>query len=211
MQLYFHPQSPNCVKVLFGAELMGLSLEHEQVDLMHGAQRQPPFRRLNPNGKVPVLVDGDFVLWESHAILQYLAIGAGAAGARVWPDDHRTRSSIERWMCWSLTELSPVVRPFQWENLFKPRLTGDAPNPAVLEAAIAPLQSVVSVLDDVLSVDSHISGDTLTLADVAIASTLMYADAARMPLESFEHVRRWLENVRSTPAWMAAQPFAGAA
>ena len=114
-------------------------------------------------------------------------------------------------MCWTLTELSPVVRPFQWENLFKPHLTGDAPNSAVLEEAIAPLQSVVSVLDDVLSADSHIAADTPTLADVAIASTLMYADAARMPLESFEHVRRRFENVRSTPACKAAQPLTGAA
>ena len=56
-----------------------------------------------------------------------------------------------------------------------------------------------------------IAADTLTLADVAIASTSMYADAARMPLESSGHVRRWFENVRSTPAWMAAQPITGAA
>jgi len=211
MQLYFHTQSPNCVKVLFGAELMGVSLEHTHVDLMRGAQRQPPFRRLNPNGKVPVLVDGDFVLWESNAILQYLAIGAGAAGDRLWPHDHRTRSSIERWMCWTLTELSPVVRPFQWENVFKQGLTGEAPSPSVLEAAIAPLQGVVGVLEGVLSEEKHIAADTLTLADVAVAGTLMYADAAQMPLHAFQKVRRWFEKVRSTPAWVAAQPRTGAA
>jgi glutathione S-transferase len=114
-------------------------------------------------------------------------------------------------MCWTLIELGPAVRPFQWENLFKPRLTGSAPDSAVLETAIAPLHSVARVLDEALSIGSHVATNTLTLADVAIVSTLMYAEAARVPLEPYEHIRRWLENVRSLPAWLAAQPTTGAA
>ena len=158
-----------------------------------------------------MLVDGDFVLWESYAILQYLANGAGAAGAVLWPIDHRTRSSVERWMCWTPTELGPVVRPFQWENLFKPRFTGSAPDPGVLEAVIAPFQNAARVLDEALSIGSHVATNTLAMADVAIASTLMCADAARVPFEPFEHMRRWFEKVRSLPAWLAAQPATGAA
>ena len=148
MQLYLHLQSPNCVKVLFGAALLGLSLE---------------------------------------------------------------RKSVERWMCWTLAELIPVVRPFQWECLFKPRLTGVPPDPAILEGAVKPFQRVLRILDDALAARRHVAAEELTLADVTVAGSLMYADAARMPLGSFTNICRWFDRVRALPEWSAAQPTMGAA
>jgi DNA-binding transcriptional ArsR family regulator len=103
--------SPNCRKVLAVANRTGTALEKVNVDLLKGEQRKPEFLAVNPMGRVPVLVDGDFRLWESNAIMQYLA---GRAKSDLWPDDPRARADIARWQFWRRSTGYPPSR--RWSS-----------------------------------------------------------------------------------------------
>src|SRR5688500_2546204 len=99
MKLYGFPASDNTWKVRAFAAQLGQGLAFEFVDLTKGQSRTPEFLALNPPGRTPVLVDGDFALWESNAIMQYLA---SQKPNSLWPDDVRVRADIMRWMSWQL-------------------------------------------------------------------------------------------------------------
>ena len=121
MKLYMHPASPNVRVVLMTAEILGVPIETRFVDAMAGEQSTPEYLTINPNGLFPVLVDGDFVLWETVAISQYL--GSMVPDNPLWPADERRRADITRWQCWALAHWSPAVQKYIFENLFK-RLKG---------------------------------------------------------------------------------------
>ena len=99
MKLIGFPPSPNTWKVRAVAAHLGLPLEFEFVDLTKGQQRTPAYLALNPTGRAPVLIDGDFTVWESNAIMQYLA---GRSPNSLWPNDSRVRADIMRWQSWQL-------------------------------------------------------------------------------------------------------------
>jgi len=99
MKLYCFPPSPNTWKVRAVAAHLGLPLELHIVDLTKGLQRTPEYLALNPGGRTPTLVDGDFVLWESTAIMQYFA---SHKPNTLWPDDARVRADIAHWQAWHL-------------------------------------------------------------------------------------------------------------
>jgi glutathione S-transferase len=99
MKLYGFPISPNTWKVRAVAAHIGIVIDNQLVDLSRGEQRTPDYLALNPTGRTPTLVDGEFVLWESNAIMQYFASGKPNA---LWPDDARTRADIARWQSWQL-------------------------------------------------------------------------------------------------------------
>ena len=104
MKLYGFPHSPNTWKVRAVAAHLGLRLDFEFVDLTKGQSRTPAFLALNPTGRTPALVDGDFKLWESNAIMQYLA---SRTTNSLWPDEARARADIMRWQSWQLAHWGP--------------------------------------------------------------------------------------------------------
>ena len=109
MKLFGFPPSPNVWKVLATAHHMGVPLELQIVDLTKGEQRKPEYLALNPTGRVPTLVDGDLVLWESSAIMQYLG---SKCKTSLWPDGAKKRADIMRWQSWHLQHWSRGANPF---------------------------------------------------------------------------------------------------
>ncbi len=95
MKLYHFPHSPNTRKVLAVINYLELDTELEMVNLVTGEQMKPEFIQLNPNHKIPTLEDGDFSLWESNAIMQYLA--TQKPGNKLWPSDSKVQADISRW------------------------------------------------------------------------------------------------------------------
>jgi len=201
MKLYSDPRSPNCCKVLFAAALLGLELEVENFDLTQGPHRTAKFRDLNPNCKVPVLVDGDFVLWESNAILQYLCSMAGSGGASILPTEARLNADTMRWLFWSSEEWKTAVRPYLWERIVKPIFGIGAPDSQVLAAAEPPFLQALEILDRHLAGRQYLVCERLTLADIGVSSYLVYARQAQLPLAGARHVRAWLERIQGSPAW----------
>jgi glutathione S-transferase len=204
MKLYGFPPSPNTWKVRAAARHIGVPLDLELVDLTKGEQRSPAYLALNPTGRTPTLVDGDFTLWESDAILQYIG---GKTANTLWPDDARKRADITRWMCWQLAHFGgEACQPLTFQRLVKKILNIGAPDEAAVAAALDAFNRHAAVLEDHLSKQNYLVANTLTLADFSGAADLCYASQAEMPLGRYPHVAAWFERVSALPAWREAAP-----
>lgn len=208
MHLYIHPASPNCVAVLAVARRLRMKLEVRHVDLFNGEQRQPEFLALNPNGLVPVLVDDDFVLWETAAILEYLAsIGSPDS---LLPDQPRQRADVLRWLAWGLAHWNPSLQPFIFERLFKPIKGLGEPDEPRLATMQPKLDQCAMLLDASLARGAYLGGDRPTVADYHLAAYPMYAEQARIDLQPYRNLSRWLERMHALDEWQLATRGMGA-
>ena len=164
MKLYGFPPSPNTWKVRAVAAQLGIKLELQLVDLPKGEQRTPGYLALNPTGRTPTLVDGDFKLWESTAIMQYLA---SRSTNSLWPNDARVRADIMRWQSWQLQHFAPdACVPLTFQRLVKKRLNLGPPDQAIVDKALEAFRRDASVLDAHLAKQRYLVGQELTLADL---------------------------------------------
>lgn len=204
MKLYGFPPSPNTWQVRALAAHLGVPVDLQFVDLTKGASHTPEFLALNPTGRTPVLVDGDFKLWETQAIMQYLA---GKSPNPLWPDDARTRADITRWQCWNLAHwLMTAWVPALSERFLKQVLNLGPADQAVVAKADEAYRREAAMLDAHLSGQSHVVGNALTIADFAVAAPLFYAQQAELPLEPYAHTRAWFARVSALPCWRETAP-----
>jgi glutathione S-transferase len=204
MRLYHHPQSLNARRALLTLAHLGLDAERVVVDLGKGDQRRDAFLKLNPNGKVPVLEDDGFVLWESHAIQQYLA--DKAPKQTVYPTDARARADVNRWLFWSAHHFTPAASILNWERRVKGFLGLGGPDPAMVKRGEEQVLALARVLDAHLDGRSWIAQDAVTLADLAIAPALAIKDDAQLPVGDLPRLLRWLDRVQALDAWRATEP-----
>ncbi len=203
MKLYCFPPSPNTWKVRAFAHQIGVPLELQLVDLTKGDQRKPEYLALNPTGRTPTLVDGDFKLGESSAILQYLGSKTKTA---LWPDDTKSRADIMRWQSWHLAHWSRGTTGFIFENLVKAIMKIGEPDPKALAQAAELFHQDASVLDKHLGVHPYLVGDILTLADFTVVAPLFLAEPGKIPLEKYGNIRRWFGAQAALPAWQQTAP-----
>jgi glutathione S-transferase len=200
MHLYYHPLSSNSRRALLTAYHLGLDLELVVVDLSRGEHKTPEYLRLNPNGRVPVLVDGGFYLWESHAIMQYLADKSPEQD--IYPKDVSARADVNRWLFWSASHFAPAAGLIIRERVSKRIVSGSgAPDPLEIARGEALLRAAALILDRHLAGKQWIAQDRLTLADFAIASPLMHTSVAQLPVAEFENLQAWFGRVQSLEAW----------
>ena len=198
MRLYNNPLSSNARRVLLTAHVLGVPLELVEVNLKDEAARKR-LREVNPNGKLPVLEDGNFTLWESCAIMQYLA--DQAPDQELYPQDARARADINRWMFWACQHFAPAVGVLTFENIWKAmRGMGEA-DPRELARGERELLQFGAVLDAQLEGREWVTGKSLSLADLAIAPSLMYIERGRLPLERFPNLMAWFERIKALEAW----------
>jgi glutathione S-transferase len=202
MKLYGFPPSPNTWKVRAVAAHLGVALDLEFIDLTK--PRTAAYLALNPTGRTPTLVDGDFVLWEANAIMQYLV--ARSANA-LWPNDARARADIMRWQSWQLAHWSKEgCEPLIFQRLVKKFLNLGAPDDAILAKGTECFNREARVLDAHLSKQPYLVGNGVTLADFSVAAPLFYAKEAELPLAPYSHVRDWFGRVSALPAWRDTAP-----
>ncbi len=206
MKLHCFPPSPNTRKVELVARTLGLPLAIAIIDLPKGEQRAPAFLAMNPNGKVPVLEDGATTLWESSAIMIHLAEKKPNA---LWPADGAARVDILRWLFWDASHWQPTISVFLFQNMIKPFLGLGAPDEALLAAARPECVRYAEVLDGHLASRAWIVGAGPTLADFAIAPVLHYAPQAKVPVEGYANIARWMARMRNLPEWKATEPQFG--
>ncbi len=199
MKLYHHPLSPNVRRVRITAAVLGLELDEQLVDFAKGEHKTPAFLALNPNGALPVLVDGDFALSESRAIMQYLASKKPEAG--LLPRDERGRADVTRWQFWDAAHWSPALAAVAFERVIKPMMNMGAPDAAKVEENLKSFQRWGAVLDGHLAGTSYVVGSTLTIADISLASSLMYAKQSEVPVAQFGNVEAWFGRIAALDGW----------
>jgi len=205
MKLYHFPPSPNSRRVLAVAYHLGLEPELINVSLPKGEHMNPDFVALNPNHKIPVFVDDDgFTLWESTAIMQYLA--NKESGHTLYSDDIKVQADINRWLHWNIAHWSPACGVYVFEYLLKKLLKLGDPDPDELKKGDELFLRFADVLDNHLKNRKWLVGDNITLADYAVGSFLDYIEAAHMPIDNFEQIQRWYADIESLEAWQKSAP-----
>jgi glutathione S-transferase len=191
MKLYDFAFSPNCRKVRAVAYELGIAFESIHVDLVSGAAKAPAFLAMNPNGRVPVLVDDDLVLWESTAIMRYLS---ATNGGTLVPGTLRGRAEVDRWLAWQLAHLGPAMSKVAFERIVK-KLTGQGtPDEGAIAAGSADFAKLSALLDGALEGRDYLAG-ALSLADFALAAHYSLASLCGLPLAPFPRVNAWLARV----------------
>ena len=200
IEIFAFPPSPRAFKTIAVANHLGLDFTVRVLDFQRGDHQAPEYAALNPNKMMPTLRDGDYVLWEANAIMQYLAGRKPQSG--LLPSDERGRLDVTRWQLWDLAHWDPAVATLLLENFVKPVLlrAGD-PDAAEVAKANERFHRAAGVLDAQLKGRRYVTGDALTLADFALGAPLNYAAEGRYPLENYPEIRRWHASLMTLPAW----------
>jgi glutathione S-transferase len=198
----YYAETINPRKCCAVARHVGAQLEFVRMDLLAQETRTPEFLKLNPNGKVPVLQDGDLCLWESNAIMCRLS---DMTGAELWPHDGR-QSDVLRWLFWDAEHFSRHAGRLYFEHIIKPTILGlPQPDRNAVDQSLGFFRTFAAVLDEHLSAHRYVAADTLTVADFAIGITLPYAKDAHIPIAEFKAICRWHDRLSELKAWR--EPF----
>ena len=202
MKLYNANFSPNALRVRAVALELGIALEIIEVDLRGGDNHKDDFLALNPNAKIPVLQDGDFVVWESRAINSYLASKKPERG--LYPDDHpKARAVVDQWLYWQTIHLGPAMQKLSFERFLKSKFGMGEPDQTVIDAEVKNADQFLAVLEIGLEGKDWIAGD-LSLADFALASTFMYRAQSDISLDELPNVAGWIERLEARQSWKDA-------
>jgi glutathione S-transferase len=198
--------SVNVQKVLWALAELDLAYERIDAGMAFGRTREPDYLAMNPNARIPTLVEGDFVLWESNSIMRYLCMAHGG-GTPIYPEAPKRRASVDRWLDWTLSTLQPVDRPVFWALVRTPPAERDMEK-IQKDADIA--AEVWAIADRQLSTRPFIDGDAFTLADIAIgayARRWLGVEGITRPAQP--HLARWLADLgqRSGFAQFVAPPM----
>lgn len=209
MKLVGFPPSPRTWAARAVAAQLGVPLELEFVDLTKGQQHSPEYRAINPTGRSPTLVDGDFKLWETTAVMHYLA---SQKPNTLWPNDARVRADIVRWQSWTLAhwEKESCV-PLVFERIVKQILGTGPPDAAVVAKALDNFARDAKLLEAHLAKQPYMVGSALTLADFSVTGPLLYHERAGIPLADYPKLRDWFGRVTALPCWKETAPEFSAA
>ena len=199
MKLYYNPLSPNVRRARLTAAVLKLELEEKLVDFSKGEHKSPEYLKLNPNGAVPTLVDDDFVLTESRAIQQYLASKRPESG--LLPRDEAARADVSRWQFWDAAHFSPQLGTLAFEKIIKAMMGMGEPDTVKVQDALTNFRRFAEVLEQRLKGKSYVVGNALTVADLALASSLMYATQTEVPVADFPNLQAWFARITALEGW----------
>jgi glutathione S-transferase len=188
--------SGNVQKVLFYLEETGTPYNRED----YGRQFNNTggdYLKLNPNGKVPTVVDGDTVIWESHTILRYLATKAGKTD--LYPTDAAARTQVERWMDWLLASVN-----YQYVQVFKDSKKAENERAATFAADAKELGAQLEILDKAIAGKAFIAGDKLTLADIAMGPIVHRCLDFPIQLPALTNLRAWRDKLKEKASFKKA-------
>jgi glutathione S-transferase len=201
MKLHNSNFSPNALRVRAVAAELGIPLDIIEVDFRKGDNKTASYLAINPNGKVPVLVDGDFVLWESRAINAYLASFRPEHG--LYPDDTKKRAIVDQWSYWQATHLGPAMQRVAFERVMKSKFGMGEPDKNTIASGLKEIDQFLPVLDANLKGKEWVAGK-LSIADFAVGSTFVYRVPAGISLNKTPHVSAWIDRLEARPSWQSA-------
>ena len=163
IKIWGRNNSINVQKVLWCCDELKIPYQRVDAGLQSGDVDTPAYRMLNPNGLVPTIEDGKFVLWESNAILRYLSAKHGLDP--FWPSNLQTRASADRWMDWYVSTLWRYMRPIFIQLV---RCPADKRDQLVINEAIEKTLKAVTILDDHLKTNRYVAGREFTIGDIPV-------------------------------------------
>lgn len=202
LKLHAFPQSPRSFKVIAVANQLELEYDLILCDLTKGEQRRAEYGAINPNHKAPALEHGDFKLWESNAIIQYLASLEPEVG--LLPKDERARATVAQWMFWESTTWDSSAAILAFENFVKGVFGMGAPNPAEVEKGLQRFNAAAAILNSHLNGRRYVCGEQLTIADFALGAALILEEQARLPVAQYPEIRRWGDDLAALAGWRSA-------
>lgn len=187
--------SINVRKAVWAARELGLEFEREDVGGAFGGLNTPEYVAMNPNSKIPVLDDNGYRIWESNAIVRYLAASYGSGS--LWAVDARERGEADRWMDWQATEFGPALTPAFWQLIRTPEADR---NPKALADSVAAGNKAGLILERALSGRNYVAGDSFTMADIVVgcnADRWLNLDIER---PAAPNVERWFARLLERPS-----------
>lgn len=198
IRLYSWPMSSG-TRVQWALEELGLPYEYTQLDRSKGEHKSAAFLAVNPNGKVPALVDGDETLFESAAIVIHLGEKYGVE-RKLWPAGGQARADALSWTVWSITELQAFALRFIYHGLDSPiSYKADQRSKAAADFNLAATQRNLAMLDARLATREYIMG-AFSLVDVLAGSAVRFAKMMGVSTENAPHVTAWVTRLNSRPA-----------
>ncbi|HEX7060742.1 MAG TPA: glutathione S-transferase family protein [Woeseiaceae bacterium] len=209
LELYVFPPSPRSFKVLAAATYLELDFQKHMVDFGRGEQRTPEYRAINPNGKAPVLKDGQFVLFESNAILQHLA--SMRPEKALMPADPERRAKVVQWQFWDLGHWERAWVPLLFERFVKPFFGMGEEDPAEIQRGLKELAIVGRILDDCLAGNRFVAGPQVTVADFSLGAVVSMAGPIRVRLDDYPNILRWHDELTKLSGWRESLALPSAA
>ena len=195
LKIWGRMSSINVKKVVWTAQELGLVFQRAEAGGQFGLVKTPEYLRLNPNALVPVIEDGDFVLWESNVIVRYLC--AKHSPGQLYPSDLRERFEAERWMDWQQTTFSPASRPGFWQLI---RTAPEQRNAQTISDSNAAVEALLATLDAQLGRHAFVAGDRFTMADMVLGCEAHRWFGLPQPRQSWPNVERWYQGLRARQA-----------
>jgi len=186
IKIWGRPSAYNVQKVLWTIGELELPYQHIDAGGSAGGLDQPEFLAMNPNGRIPVLVDDDVTIWESNSIVRYLC--ARYSHDRLWAEAPAKRSLAERWMDWELATLQPDFLDLFWGYYRTPEALRDHQK---IQHASARCQIHLAILDAHLADRTFLAGDEFSMGDIPVATSLYRYFEMGIPTPKIPNVRRW--------------------
>jgi len=191
LKLWGRINSINVQKVLWALGELKVPYERTDAGLQFGVVNEPFYRKMNPNGRVPTIEDDGFVLWESNAIVRYLAAKHGAG--TLWPNDLRQRADADRWMDWTTSTVAPAITPVFWGLVRTPPEKRD---PKAIEEGIEKLAQAFQVLEQSLEGHDHVGGGNFTMGDIPLGTFVYRWNALGVRRPKLPRVEAYYERLQ---------------
>ena len=197
--LWGRASSANVQKVRWALGEIGLAYEHIPLGGPYGGNTDPAYLAMNPNGLVPTLRDGDLIVWESHAILRYLAATYSAGG--LWPESASTRATADQWTDWTATTFQPAWIDAFWKTVRTPQAQHD---PAAIAKALNATERCFGIMEGRLATSPYLGGRDLTYADLAAGVAMFRWSTMSIERRSHPAAEAWHGRLRERSAFREA-------
>jgi len=196
LKIWGRVNSVNVKKALWAAEELGLKYERIDAGMEHGVNNTPEYRRMNPTGLVPTIEDDGFTLWESHAIVRYLAAKHGAGS--LWPTDLKARADTDRWMDWTHSFSREFQRPVFWPLVRTPPEKRDA---KAIGEAVKKCGEMLGIVDAALAGRKFLGGDQLTMGDIPLGCHVQLWMRLAIERPRQPNLEAWFARLGERPAF----------
>jgi glutathione S-transferase len=198
LKIWGRANSVNVQKVLWCLRELDLSYQRIDAGMAFGRNTEPDYLAMNPNGRVPTLVDGDYVLWESNSVMRYLVLAYGP-GSSIYPSEPKRRAGVDRWLDWTLSTLQPVDRPVFWALVRTPVEKRDM---VAIQRDVDAEAVQWRIVDQQVATQRFIEGDDFSIADIALgAYARRWFGVEGVSKPQLTNLERWFAQFASRPGF----------